>query len=225
MDAETNQTGDIQQRLLEAARLTFAEKGYHHGTVAEICERAGANIAAVNYYFRSKDNLYVEAWRQTFARSVSKHPPDGGAPATAPPEDRLRGRIRAIVERIADPKSHEFDIVHKEFANPTGLLSEAMIQAIEPIQRGMTAVVQELLGPSVSSQQVMLCEKSIMTQCIHFLMSERFQQTLPESVRLPLPPPPNVDPQTLADHIFRFCLAGLRGVRRQIETGAIQESE
>jgi len=78
MATKTHETHD---RLLDAAGAVFAEKGYHHATVAEICERAGANIAAVNYYFRSKDNLYVEAWREAFQRSVRAHPPDGGVAA------------------------------------------------------------------------------------------------------------------------------------------------
>ena len=220
MASHTGETGDTRERLLDAARLTFAEKGYHHATVAEICERAGANIAAVNYYFRSKDNLYVEAWRQAFRRSVAAHPPDGGADADASAEDRFRGRIRALMERVADPESHEFDIIHKELANPTGLLTDAMHGAIEPIRRGMTALIVELLGPDVPEQQVRLCEKSVLTQCVHFLMRERYQRSLPESARLPLPAPPQVDLEVMSDHVFRFSLAGLREVRRQVETVA-----
>jgi len=225
MDAETSQTADTRDRLLEAARRTFAEKGYHHATVAEICERGRANIAAVNYYFRHKENLYAEAWRQAFARSVAKHPPDGGVPADAPPEQRLRGRIRALIERVADPESDEFDIVHKELANPTGLLTEAMHEAIEPVRQGMASVIQELLGPSALPLHARLCEKSIISQCLHFMMRERFQRLLPEGVRPPGPPPLDVDLDTIIDHVSRFCLAGIHAVRRHIESGASRKSE
>ncbi|MCQ4159031.1 TetR family transcriptional regulator [Roseomonas sp. GC11] len=44
-------------RILTAALEAFAERGFDGASVKEITERAGANIAAVNYHFRSKDDL------------------------------------------------------------------------------------------------------------------------------------------------------------------------
>ncbi|MGQ9671001.1 MAG: TetR family transcriptional regulator, partial [Desulfosoma sp.] len=46
-------------RLLDAACDVFAEKGYRGARLADICRRAGANIAAVNYHFGDKASLYV----------------------------------------------------------------------------------------------------------------------------------------------------------------------
>jgi len=221
----TGHTSGTRKRLLEAAGAVFAEKGYHHATVAEICDRAGANIAAVNYYFRSKENLYVEAWREAFRRSVEAHPPAGGVADDAPPEERLRGRIRALVERVADPGSIEFEIVHKELANSTGLLSGPMSEAIEPIRRGMSGVIREVLGPQPSDEALRLCEMSVMTSCIHFLMPNRLRRSLPEGARLPGPPQLEMDPETIVEHIYRFSLAGLREVRRRVESPAPAETE
>jgi AcrR family transcriptional regulator len=54
--AEKQESGTRGQ-LLKSACKVFAEKGYREATIAEICEKAGANIAAVNYYFRDKESL------------------------------------------------------------------------------------------------------------------------------------------------------------------------
>src|SRR5271169_1436643 len=45
--------------LLEAAGHVFAEQGFHRATGKEICERAGTNTAAVNYYFGGMEGLYA----------------------------------------------------------------------------------------------------------------------------------------------------------------------
>jgi len=150
MDNHESRPDSTEHRVLSAACKVFALKGFHEATIAEICEAAGANIAAVNYYFRSKENLYVEAWRHAFARSVAAHPPDGGVPADAPPEERLCGRIQSIIQRISDPDCWELEIVHKEMANPTGLLTDTMHESIEPIQAAFELVVRDLLGPQAT---------------------------------------------------------------------------
>jgi len=64
---------ETRQRLLEAAAEVFAQKGFWEATHAEICAKARANTAAVNYHFGSKENLYVEAWKHAFERSLQAY--------------------------------------------------------------------------------------------------------------------------------------------------------
>jgi AcrR family transcriptional regulator len=53
-------TADVREGILDVAERLFAEKGVASTTVRAITAEAGANVAAVNYYFRSKDDLYRE---------------------------------------------------------------------------------------------------------------------------------------------------------------------
>ncbi len=209
---------ETQRRLLESACRAFAAKGYRDATIAEICEQAGANIAAVNYHFGDKATLYVEAWRLAFQRSLEAYPADGGVAADAPAEARLRGRIGSLVERMSDPQTHEFDIVHKELANPTGLLVEVMRECIEPIRRGMRRIVRELLGEKASDQQVQLCQMSIIGQCFHPMMRERHRPLLALEAK-GAPGWPEFGIETITDHIVRFSLKAIGEIRRQCEGG------
>ena len=51
---------ETRQRLLDAAGPLFAEQGLKATTVRVICDRAGVNLAAINYHFRDKMGLYRE---------------------------------------------------------------------------------------------------------------------------------------------------------------------
>jgi len=206
---------ETRQRLLAAAVEVFARKGFWEATHAEICEKAQANIAAVNYHFGSKENLYVEAWKHAFEKSIQAHPPDGGVPPDAPPEERLRGHILALMHRTADPDNHEVEIMHRELANPTGLLNPILRETLEPRHQESLAIVRELLGDQVGEQQAHFCEMSIIGQCFGPMLHLR-------RVRMagggPHPGPPvHFDVAELADHVARFSLAGIRGIREEAQ--------
>ncbi|WP_210520297.1 TetR/AcrR family transcriptional regulator [Hymenobacter terricola] len=47
-----------EERIKEAARKMFLQKGYAATRVRDIAQEAGINIALLNYYFRSKEKLF-----------------------------------------------------------------------------------------------------------------------------------------------------------------------
>jgi len=203
-----------RESLLAVASDVFADKGYPDTTIAEICERAKANIAAVNYHFGDKKTLYTEAWRHSFLESLKVHPPDGGVSEDAIPEERLRGQIVALLHRIEDEKNKEFLFVQKELANPTGLLEEVIRKELRPLRERMESLVRELLGPNVSDMQVRFCEISIISQCINPMIMRRRLKGKREGKD----GPPGIDDiEAYANHVVKFSLAGIRAIHEEAE--------
>ena len=208
---------ETRQQLLKAASEVFATKGFWEATVAEICKKANANAAAANYHFGGKEALYLESWRHAVEKSLKAYPPEGGVPGDAPVEERLRGRIHTIMRRIVDPESHDFDILHKEMASPTGLLAGVIQESAEPILRGFLSIIRELLGEEAAEEQVQLCLMSIRAQCFGPLLWERHRKMDASTRKLPGPGPDLGDVGALAEHVTRFSLAGVREIRRLTE--------
>jgi AcrR family transcriptional regulator len=47
-----------EEKIKEAARIVFMEKGYAATGMRDIAAKAGVNLSLVNYYFRSKRNIF-----------------------------------------------------------------------------------------------------------------------------------------------------------------------
>jgi AcrR family transcriptional regulator len=200
-----------KEKILEAACKVFAEKGYRDATHAEICRRAGVNVAAVNYYFASKENLYRSVFEHLTQKVERLYPLDGGLPGTSSPERRLHAFIHAHLSRVFDPELlGDLHRIHMaELFDPTGLLEELLGRQLARYREHVQRILRELLGPEVSQRDVEWCEMSIVAQCF-----------------IGAPGPPGKGPRDifkleaagvdrLADHILRFSLAGVKAIRRK----------
>src|ERR1700679_2181673 len=98
-----DQNLDVTRRhLLEAAGEVFADAGFRNATVREICSRAGANVAAINYHFGDKQGLYSETLRYWARESLAKYPPSLGVDESATPQQKLHAYIKSFLFRILD---------------------------------------------------------------------------------------------------------------------------
>ncbi len=61
-----------RDQIVHAAAESLLESGYHGTSVRAIAARAGVAIGNVQYYFPTKSELLVEAWRYLTARSVQE---------------------------------------------------------------------------------------------------------------------------------------------------------
>lgn len=210
---DTNrQSVETREKILEAASRLFAENGYRGTTVEMISRTAKVNIAAVNYHFGGKENLYQQTWRHAHNQLMTEVPPDGGVMADEPAEKRLRGRIRAGLQRAMLGEAIELKIMRSEMANPTGLLQQVIDDVIRPIRQATQAILRELLGPQATDLDVELCEVYVIAPLMHVThhrQAEKHKGLGPVFREELL--------EAMADHFAAFAMAGIREVRRRIE--------
>src|SRR4051812_19692154 len=103
-----NDAPDTRGRLLQAAGGGFAEQGVRRATVREICARAGADIAAINYHYRDKERLYAQVMQSGIVSALQKYPPDMGLEAgtSEPAERRLHAFVRSLLYRLLGDGPH-----------------------------------------------------------------------------------------------------------------------
>lgn len=57
-----------EEKIKIAARELFLKNGLKGTTIRKVAEKAGVNIALVNYYFRSKNKLFLAVFKEKFKK-------------------------------------------------------------------------------------------------------------------------------------------------------------
>lgn len=131
-------------RLLESAARVIAERGFRGATTRAICDRAGANVAAINYHFGSKERLQAEALRWAAGR-MPDDPWFAGA-TTGDERDDLRAAIRAFVRRIlGDREEWHTRLMLRAMAEPNPGIDQVVRDVIEPRIVNLERVLRRFL--------------------------------------------------------------------------------
>jgi len=208
METAENRTTSEQTRarLLDAAREVFSQRGFQGATVREICRRAEANGAAVNYHFGSKDGLLAEALNFASLAALQK------ANASECPRVRLRLFIRDFMLMLLDEKnpSSQCRIMARELADPTPALDKIVREAIAPLHEFLGKLVREIIGEKVGAADLRRCVYSILGQCLFYRHSHPVLQRLHHSLCYD-----HKEIEAIAEHIVEFSLAGIKQLSKK----------
>jgi len=195
-----------RNRLIEAAGEMFAELGFHHTTVRQICQRAGANIAAVNYHFGDKTGLYTEVVRQSM-RAAQLDRVRAAFDQSASPEQILRAVIKARLEslRSLDLSDWHFRIFAHELAKPTPAMNVVVNEAIRPLYSRMCKLLGSMLALPPEHERTRLCAHSIIGQILFYAFARPVINRLAPEMKVTAT---QID--LIANHISEFSLAYLR---------------
>lgn len=204
---------ETRERILSAAGEVFAEVGFRDATVREICTRAGANVAAVNYHFGDKGRLYAETFERARCFSEAEYDRQIAASMGQPAERRLELYIHAFVRKLLDsgrPTWHA-KLMSREMIEPTGVLDEVVQNYVKPQFDMLCGIVSEILGQGASMDLVYMSAASVIGQCLHYHHSREVATRLcPHLYNTP-----GVE-EIIAAHVTAFSLHALHGMRASL---------
>jgi len=161
-----------QERLLDAAEELFAAKSFADVSVRELAAAADVNVAAVNYHFHSKENLFREVITRRFTsqrdrtlnslRSLLEQ--TSGQP-------RVEQVIRVLVHEYLDgAMSNSFltMITREMHGGKSGTHLEFFKQMVAPVFQAMSAALMAA-RPSLTQEDLNWIIASIVGQIHHFI--------------------------------------------------------
>lgn len=209
-----NEHPDVNTKdaLLSAAIEVFADKGFDAATVRDICGKAKANVAAVNYHFGGKDALYVAVLEEIFPKEEYL----GASDTSLPAEERLRayltGMATEIYERGNGMVTQGWAIFLREMAKPSKNLDLIVERQVQSRADELRDIVSSILGPDVPDHVLAFSSSSVWVLMLDHLVTQPILDRL-------TPKRPAVGGNTLApfiEHLCRFSLGGLKAVKESL---------
>jgi TetR/AcrR family transcriptional regulator, regulator of cefoperazone and chloramphenicol sensitivity len=194
-------------RLIEAAGEEFAGKGFDATRIRAICDRAGANVAAVNYHFGDKEQLYVATILD--AHRCGMQAGEYDAAAAEGPAEQLRCFIHHFLTRVLainHPEDWRHRLMLREMLQPTSASDVLVRESIRPHFERLQHVMRQFC-PEADERKLNALTFSVIGQCLHYRMARPVTERLigPEAFAA-------LDLDFLTDHITSFCLAALGSV-------------
>lgn len=204
---QQEQESRTKERLLAAARLVFAEHGAQEATVRDICARAKANVAAVNYHFGGKEKLFVAVLADYVGRALARYPVRMELEPGAGAEDRLRAFIRSLLYRLmgdGDPLEEKLgQLLTAELVEPSTHFDMVLERYLMPIHEELLDIIRLLL-PGASEQTVQLCAAGVTGHCLLFDQMKQLIRRMRPELALE-----RLGVELVADFVFRFARAGI----------------
>ena len=108
-----NEETNTGQAILKAAEELFLEQGFEQTTTKQIAQRAGYNQALLHYYYRTKDNLFVQIFEEK-VKFIATHFLD------------LNSTAQTLEERISQMVELHFELFRKNPRLVPFLLKEVL---------------------------------------------------------------------------------------------------
>ena len=163
-----------KERILYEAETLFAERGFYAVTVREITRAARCNLAAVNYHFGNKQNLYMEVFRCLWKPRAKRVLARFESVLDSREKITLAGIVHAMAEAfIKGPLSDEERLRHaqlmiREMASPTEAFEMIVADVIGPFQHRLVKLIQPFMASDMSPVALLLHIQGIISMVTHF---------------------------------------------------------
>ena len=202
-----------RQHLLEAAGHVFADKGFERSTAKEICERAGTNTAAVNYYFGGIEALYAAVLDEARSRILSVRAIELAVEGKTGPRAKLQAALDVIVQTLLGPVSSSWvlQIFGRDMVTPSPTTYAEKEKRLLPLARILREFIGDFMGLPEDDPAVARGCLSVMAPiCILIVGDRRMMKLALPSFGLGAD-----DAPALARHMVDYALAGLEAVARK----------
>ncbi len=192
---------------MECAGKLIAEKGFAAVTSKEICEKAGVNLAAVNYHFGSRNGMYLALLEQVHQYVIPLERLQALERSGLTPREKVEACIGFLVENAFRKRDWQMGVWVREMMNPSPLLREFVNEAGLPKFSIIVKIFSEYTGYGENDHRLY---SAMVTLAAPFAMMV-LGQYHPVTGEIPV----HFPRERLAEDLKSLALANLENLKKQ----------
>ncbi len=163
-----------KERILDTAEILFAQKGFQAVSVRQITSAAECNLAAVNYHFGNKENLYLEVFRSRWVPRAKRLQESFRKYLASQKSLSESAVVRALAKAFVDgPFSDDERLRHsqlmtREMTQPTKAFEHVAEQVIQPFFKEVLERLESVSPDKVGEEEMLLNIFSIFSMVLYF---------------------------------------------------------
>lgn len=209
--SQVNKTDPTKERILNEAEVLFAQRGYHAVSVREITTAAECNLAAINYHFGNKQNLYIEVFRSRWVPRAKRvracFRESLAAQDTVSPKAVAQALAEAFLKGpLSDEeRQRHHQLMVRELGQPTKVFDLVAEQVLRPFFKGLAEILRSVMPKDLDEEHLMLNVLSTFAVVLYFnfarvAVTRITGREYDEEFKT-----------LLVEHIAKFCRTGLEG--------------
>ena len=204
-------SAETSSRILDAAEIIFAKKGYESASIRRITSLAGVDLGSVRYHFGSKDRLFGAVMERRLrplceerARRLDALEAEWGD-EPVPVERLIESFVRPAVDLICDREHGRcwMNLIGRVRVEPGSYLDSVQVMYAEILKRYLALFARAIPD---------LCEEE-QAYRFYFLFGVEVNTLVDDGTLRALRPGLPVvyeDPDAVVAHLVRFASAGMR---------------
>jgi AcrR family transcriptional regulator len=212
---QNHKSDPTRERILNEAEALFAQKGYHAVSVREVTTAAECNLAAINYHFGHKKNLYLEVFRSrwlprsrrvraSFREALAAHD-------TVSPKEMVQALAEAFLRGpLSDEeRQRHHQLMVRELGQPSEAFEMVAEQAMRPFFQDLAETLRPFMPKGLEEERLLLNVLSTFAVVLYFNFA-RVAVT-----RVTGRPYDDAFKALLVETIVGFCTKGLEGREKE----------
>ncbi|HAI10993.1 MAG TPA: hypothetical protein DCM28_04770 [Phycisphaerales bacterium] len=200
-----------KRKLINAAGEIFGQVGLEAATIQQITSRAGTSLAAVNYHFTDKFNLYNEVVQEAYDIVIDTFRQIQSIQEEGTPTERLEHFVRNFFTILMEQErpTWQCDILARDLQSPNQSAETQLKELTDAIHNSLGDLISEIAQVKLEPEQMLYFQTSIIGQCLYYVDHQEFHDRLHSDFK-----PVAQRMEQIIKHITAFSVAAIQGMCR-----------